>query len=80
MRNFKDVDVAILFIRNNRNVYVKIRSRNIDVANIMKEFGGGGHKYAAGGMCYSDSEFWLMNNIMTRVKQEIEKYRNCKEQ
>ena len=80
LRNFKDVDVAILFIKNNRNVYVKIRSKNIDVANIMKDFGGGGHKYAAGGMCYSDSEFWLMNNIMTRVKQEIEKYRNGKEQ
>ena len=76
LRNYRDVDVAILFIKNRENVYVKIRSRNINVAKIMKEFGGGGHRYAAGGVCYSDSEFWLMNNVMTRVKQEIDKFRN----
>lgn len=72
LRNYKNVDVAVVFVTNSKNVYIKVRSRTIDVSKLMKEYGGGGHRYAAGAVCYADSGFWLINSVIRRIKDEID--------
>ena len=72
LRNFRDVDVAVVFVTNKYNTYIKVRSRSLDVSKIMKEFCGGGHKCAAGAVCYSDDGMWLINSVIRKIKEEID--------
>lgn len=49
-RKIKDIEVAVLFREGGKNSYkVSLRSKGkVNVANIAKKFGGGGHAMAAG--------------------------------
>lgn len=73
MKLIQDVEVAVLFISTGSNVYIKIRSTKCDVAKVMEYYGGGGHKLAAGAVCFSDSPFSLMNAVIKKIKDEIDK-------
>lgn len=77
MKLVKDVDIAILFLANGKDVYIKTRS-NIDVnlAKVMEEVGGGGHKNAAGAHCYTDSSYSLMNAVVQKIKNEMDYEKN----
>ena len=53
IKNICDIEIAVMIIENvndNGEKFCKIsfRSREMDVNEIAKEFGGGGHKNAAG--------------------------------
>lgn len=49
-KNILGIEVSILIIEEEKGIYrVSIRSKNyLDVSQIAKKFGGGGHKYASG--------------------------------
>jgi phosphoesterase RecJ-like protein len=73
MKLVKDVDVAILFLANGKNVYIKARSNtNVNIAKVMEEIGGGGHINAAGAHCYTDSAYSLMNSVVQKIKNEMD--------
>lgn len=62
--------VATLWERKNGDIRLSMRSNNIDVLSIAEEFGGGGHKLAAGATVSSD-----FNEALEKVIQVIDK--NC---
>lgn len=78
MKLVKEVDVAVLFLVNKNYVYVKARSNNVNISRVMEEFGGGGHKNAAGARIYSDSTFSTVNHIIEQIKQEIKQEKDAK--
>lgn len=73
MKLVKDVDVAVLFLSNGKNVYIKARSNtDVNIAKVMEEIGGGGHMNAAGAHCYTDSAYSLMNSVVQKIKNEMD--------
>ena len=63
-RKIKGIEAAVFFRENNKNLYkISLRSKGkVNVANIAKTFGGGGHASAAG--CE-------INGSLSDVKQKI---------
>jgi len=73
MKLIKNVDVAIVFISSRKNVYIKTRSTKYNIAKVMQQYGGGGHRLAAGAVCYNDStSYALMNAVIKSIKEEID--------
>lgn len=72
LKLIKNVDVALLFISAKGKIYIKARSTKYNVSKVMKQFGGGGHKLAAGAVCFSDSSYSLMNSVVKAMRLEIE--------
>ena len=72
LKLIKNVDVALLFISAKGKIYIKARSTKYNVSKVMKQFGGGGHKLAAGAVCCSDSSYSLMNSVVKAMRLEIE--------
>ena len=68
-KKIKDVKIAILFVFSNNKCYLKARSDSIDVGSIMRRMGGGGHKNAAGAVCYVDSEYSFINHTVKEIKE-----------
>jgi nanoRNase/pAp phosphatase (c-di-AMP/oligoRNAs hydrolase) len=48
LENVQEIAVIYLIIKNGNKLSIKARSDEIDVCKIMKCYGGGGHKNAAG--------------------------------
>lgn len=71
LRMLENINIAVVFIECGHKVFVKVRSKTIDVSNIMQEFGGGGHRHASGAVCYTDSTYSLVYHIISRIQQEI---------
>ena len=72
LKLIKNVDVALLFISAKGKIYIKARSTKYNVSKVMKQFGGGGHKLAAGAVCFSNSSYSLMNSVVKAMRLEIE--------
>ena len=68
IKNIENIDVTYLFIENNNQVIIKSRSKQTDVSHVMKQFGGGGHKFSAGCIIISDDIY--------RVKDKVIEYTN----
>jgi phosphoesterase RecJ-like protein len=64
IKHIEGIDMAFIFIENNERVIVKARSKQIDVSEIIKEFGGGGHKCSAGCIIMSDDVYVTKNKII----------------
>ncbi len=47
-RSISTVDVAIALISQGDKIKVSLRSKNVNIAHIAQDFGGGGHAYACG--------------------------------
>lgn len=61
----KDVDAAIIFCQKNDCIKVNLRGKTIDVGEIAKKFGGGGHKSASGFIIKSN-----IDEVVDKVLQE----------
>lgn len=71
IRDVRNVDVAYLFIKNRGRVFIKARSVDVNVADILQEYGGGGHPHAAGAVCSADSPYVLMRNVLELTRQNM---------
>lgn len=77
--NIKGVDIGVIFIKNENNTYyVSLRGKNnIDVSNIAKKMGGGGHKNMA---AFQTKEGETLVDIKTKLlsycKEELAKIEN----
>lgn len=75
LRTLKDVNVVVLFYPINENkIKVSMRSKdvNIDVSGIALNFGGGGHKEAAGFQIEKNSSFSYLD-ILQKISDLIKK-------
>lgn len=72
LKTVQDMNVVLLFVVNGSKIYIQARSNTIDISKVLGEFNGGGHKYAAGGMCYSDSTYSTINRVVKFIKEEID--------
>lgn len=73
MKTIENVEVALLFIENTNQVAIKARSKSFDVCQIMKEFGGGGHKCSAGCMTLSDDVYRTKEKVLDHTIKTINK-------
>ncbi|MBA4602089.1 DHH family phosphoesterase [Thermoactinomyces mirandus] len=76
-RNIYGVDVGILFHEtNDRTIKVSFRSREmVDVGNLAKSFGGGGHARAAGcsiSGTLQEAHHRVLSLVQSKLKQECE--------
>lgn len=67
IKNIENVDMAFLFIENNEEVVIKARSKQKDVSEVIKEFGGGGHKCSAGCIVVSDDIYKTKDKVIERA-------------
>lgn len=72
IRGTEGCDTAFLFLQNYDNVRVKSRSKNINVAEIMKKFNGGGHMYAAGAEIYGSDYYSIVNKVISVTRKYID--------
>jgi len=72
IKNINKIDTYLLFIEDKDSVKVRARSNIIDVANILKEFNGGGHKFAAGASIYGDI-YSVSNKVISKIKSTVNK-------
>lgn len=70
------VKIAILLIEMDGGIRVSLRSKGIDISGIAQEFGGGGHKYAAGFTCKQYDLQRSMDIILQSVKLCYLTYKN----
>ncbi|MEM7655010.1 MAG: DHHA1 domain-containing protein, partial [Bacteroidota bacterium] len=67
----KGINVGILMTPQDNMVKFSFRSRNeVSAAELAKEFGGGGHFYAAGGRIIAS-----MEEAEQRIKEVLEKHK-----
>jgi phosphoesterase RecJ-like protein len=71
IKNIEDIDMAFVFIENNNQVVIKARSKEYNVCNIIKHFGGGGHKCSAGCIILSDDVYKTKDRIIQYAIQTI---------
>lgn len=76
LRNTSGVEVAIFMDEINPNVYkVSLRSGDlVDVSEIARYFGGGGHKKAAG-LTLAGTPYDVINNISRQIEIQLERER-----
>lgn len=58
--------LQVMYAYNGRQFIVSLRSTEIDVSEIAKKYGGGGHAGAAGFEAYGKLPRWLQNTEVTR--------------
>jgi nanoRNase/pAp phosphatase (c-di-AMP/oligoRNAs hydrolase) len=63
--------MAFVFIENNYQLVIKARSKEYDVCNIIKHFGGGGHKCSAGCIITSDDVYRTKDKIIQYAIETI---------
>jgi phosphoesterase RecJ-like protein len=69
--NINDAEIAVLFYeRSKKDVKASLRSRVANIGAVAAEFGGGGHKLAAGCTVNGDMES-ICENILQRLEQEL---------
>lgn len=78
-KNISGVEVSILIIEEEKDIYrVSIRSKNyLDVSEIAKKFGGGGHKYASG-IRFTGNYEDIKEKILSEIKEALNKYEENK--
>ena len=71
-KKIKGVEVSLIFIEENPNTYkVSLRSKtHLDVSEVAKKFGGGGHKFASG-IRFIDNYEKMRNDILREVKKSL---------
>ena len=76
LRNTSGVEVAIFMDEINPNVYkVSLRSGDlVDVSEIARYFGGGGHKKAAG-LTLAGTPYDVINNLSRQIEIQLERER-----
>ena len=71
IKSIKDIEMAFIFIENNNQIIVRARSKNVDIVNIIKKFGGGGHKCSAGCIINSDDVYKTKDRIINYAIESI---------
>lgn len=76
IRSIENVEIAFTLIENeDRSIRVSFRSQGKYIINdIAKEFGGGGHIYAAGAKVDSMPIIELENNIINLIEKKVKVY------
>jgi len=71
MMNILDIKIGVLFVELKDNIKISFRSKgDLDMVKIAKEFGGGGHKNAAGANVKDIS----LSNLKDSVLKKLSKY------
>ncbi|XMB67458.1 bifunctional oligoribonuclease/PAP phosphatase NrnA [Mycoplasmatota bacterium zrk1] len=69
MSNIKDVPIWVTFTEDNNDIYVELRG-NIDVVEIAKKYGGGGHSRACGAKVKTwDEAHKIINDLKLMIKR-----------
>lgn len=78
LREINSVEVAIVFKETGKgDTKISFRSKNVDVCEISKFFGGGGHKLAAG--CTIQKNITdTINEVLPIVKKQINRFYDIK--
>ncbi len=71
IRDVEDCEIALLFLQKNNLLTIKARSKTKNVAIIMEQFNGGGHKHAAGTQIYSDNVYSTINRVLNTAKEYL---------
>lgn len=73
LKNTVESDVTFLIMESGSNTKIKARSNgNVDVANILTYFDGGGHKNAAGACVNSPNVYGIAESIVEYTKKCID--------
>jgi phosphoesterase RecJ-like protein len=64
------VDVALLFREKNNTIRVSIKSKNSNILNIAKEFGGGGHHFSAGFIMENKTLDEAIKEVISKIKDK----------
>lgn len=74
LEDLYEPDACFLLAEHRRNIQVIARSTTeaIDVANLLREFGGGGHKKAAAGLINDTSLRDLVPRLLQALEREVE--------
>jgi phosphoesterase RecJ-like protein len=72
IRGTQDSDIAFLFMEGQDNIRIKSRSKDINVSEIMANYGGGGHPLAAGAMFYSEDVYRSVENVLNYTREYID--------
>jgi len=65
------VEVAIVIIENNSDIKVSLRSKKIDLSDLAKSFGGGGHPLACGFNIRNSNLEEVLDKILLKLNMEI---------
>lgn len=71
LREVNDIEVAILFMEGIDGIRVKARSKTFDVSNSMTDFGGGGHKQAAGALVWSKDIYSVAESVVRNIREKM---------
>ena len=72
LKNVREIDVIYLIIQNKNRISIKARSEKINVGEIMEEFGGGGHGFAAGvSNFYCKDIYEFMENLIMKTERKL---------
>ena len=71
IKSIKDIEMAFIFIESNDQIVVKARSKNVDIVDIIKNFGGGGHKCSAGCIINSDDIYRTKDKVINYAINSI---------
>lgn len=72
IRGVNNANITFLFLESKDYTRIKARSKNIDVSEIMNNFGGGGHKNAAGGQIYSNDAYSAAESVINYTRNYID--------
>lgn len=67
----KGIKVAYLFLVNDEKIIIKARSQDINVSEILSQFGGGGHITAAGAFVESIDTYSVIEHVLKITKQKL---------
>lgn len=72
LMEIKDVKSAIIFYQKGDIIKVNLRGKNVDVGEVARKFGGGGHKSASGFIMRGEND---INKLVKNVLKEAERNR-----
>lgn len=72
LNNIDNINIIVGMLVDDEKVEIIIRSHTIIIEPILKKFGGGGHKYAAGATIYNKN----VNTIISDIQNEILKLKS----
>ena len=76
IKNIYEADIAILFIESANAIWIRARTStdDINVAEILKDFNGGGHQKAAGAQINSINLYGIIEEVLYAARSYLEKY------
>ena len=77
IKNIYEADIAILFIESANAIWIRARTStdDINVAEILKDFNGGGHQKAAGAQINSINLYGIIEEVLYAARNYLDKFR-----